>query len=113
MISCRAPVPILISRTTPSNVDSDANDLWKVSDAFGTDTLNAGLSSAVSLTAAGSFANAAFGAEFTVVVVVTQLIAVPDNWFWTQPDGRVGAVTVSNFCARFTTGVPVDMVFVI
>src|SRR5512141_2905427 len=106
-MSVHAPAPILISRTAPSNVLSVVNDFWNVRLALGTDTANDGVSSAAAFTVLGSLANAEFGAEFGVVVLVTHVIPVPTVWFCTQPAGNAGGVTpASKFWVRLTTGVP-------
>ncbi len=73
-------------------------------------TGNAGDSIAAEPAVAGSFVNAAFGAELGVVVLVTHVMPVPDVWFCTQPEGRAGAVTPSNFSFSVVDSAPVEYV---
>jgi hypothetical protein len=86
----------------PSKVDSVLYEFLNVIVADGDVTLNAGVSRAEAFTDAGSLANAAFGAELGLVVVVTQLIPVPDVCSWTQPAGNAGGVTPSKFWLNVT-----------
>src|SRR5271167_2352840 len=68
-----------------------------------------GVSSRLSLTAAGSSTNASLGAVSGVVVEVTQSGAAPIALVATHPLGSAGAVTPSKFSANPAHGVGVGV----
>src|SRR6187455_3641940 len=87
---------MLISRTMPSKVFSTLKLLRKLNDPPPAAIVNAGEISSVLPTAAGSGANALFGAVSDVVVDVTQGTSAPVAAV-VHPPGRAGAVTPSKF----------------
>src|ERR1700704_1700073 len=66
-----------------------------------------GVSRYLSLTAAGSSANASFGAVSGVVVEVTQSGGAPCALLATHPAGKAGATTPSKFSESEPHGEPV------
>src|SRR6188768_318387 len=87
---------MLISRTMPSKVFSVLKLLRKLNDPPPAAIINAGEISSVLPTAAGSGANALFGAVSGVVVDVTQGTSAPVAAV-VHPAGSAGAVTLSKF----------------
>src|SRR6186713_591987 len=87
---------MLISRTIPSKVFSTSKLLRKLNDPPPAAIVNAGEISSVLPTAAGSGANASFGAVSGVVVDVTQATSAPVAAL-VHPAGSAGAVTPSKF----------------
>src|SRR6188474_2418392 len=95
-MSWKAPPAMLISRTMPSKVFSTLKLLRKLNDPPPAAIAIAGEISSVLPTAAGSGANALFGAVSGVVVDVTQATSAPVAAL-VHPVGRAGAVTPSKF----------------
>src|SRR6187549_2423144 len=87
---------MLISRTMPSKVFSTLKLLRKLNDPPPAAIAIGGETSSVSPTAAGSGANASFGAVSGVVVDVTQATSAPVAAV-VHPAGSAGAVTLSKF----------------
>src|SRR6187549_2534664 len=87
---------MLISRTMPSKVFSTLKLLRKLNDPPLAPIVNAGEISSVLPTAAGSGANASFGAVSGVVVDVTQGTSAPVAAL-VHPAGSAGATTPSKF----------------
>src|SRR4051812_11832459 len=106
MMSAYAPPLMLISSTMPSNVLSVLKLLRKLSDSPPAGTANDGVISSVLPTAAGSGANASFGAVSGDVVDVTHADSAPVAAV-VQPAGNAGAVTLSKFWPQTAPGVPV------
>jgi hypothetical protein len=92
-------------KLAPPATGSSAKLFRKVICAGELTILMFGVSSRLSLTAAGSSTKPSLGAEFGVVAEVTQSGAAPCALLATQPPGNAGAVTPSKFSTRLPHGV--------